>query len=54
MEDDWAKESAKHGIGEEGMMHAAKCWCIPKSLSQSSKYDDFANKFDDQAMKTIE
>lgn len=28
-------------------------WCIPKSLSQSSKYDDFANKFDDQAMKTI-
>ena len=24
MKDDWAKESAKHGIGEEGMIHAAK------------------------------
>ena len=28
-------------------------WCIPKSLSQSSKYDDFANKFEDVDMKTI-
>ena len=28
-------------------------WCIPKPLSQSSKYDDFVNKFEDIDMKTI-